>query len=399
MRFSPFVDRVAGKGAAAWAIHLEAIRQRAAGRDVILLTVGDPDQPPPEPMIEATVASLRRGRTGYARIAGAPEVREAIAARVAKRTGSACSADNVVIVPGAQAGLYFALQCLAGPGDEVIVPEPMYATYEAVVGASGARLINIRLAPDRLFHPDLEALARAVTPRTRVIWINSPHNPTGAVLSQAEIETICELCRKHDLWLLSDEVYEDFAYARPHVSPRTLPGMAERTVVVSSLSKSHAAPGFRLGWIIGPPALTGHLTNTLICSLYGGPPFIQDGALVALRQDLPEVAKIGAEYRHRAALLSSVLAEAPNCKVTAPEGGMFVLLDVRGSGLGSEAFAQLLLEREGVAVLPCDGFGPSAVGQLRISLTAEDTVLEDAGRRIIRLARQLGQRNDRDGAD
>jgi arginine:pyruvate transaminase len=397
MRFSSFVDRVAGKGAGAWAIHFEAMRQRAAGRDIILLTVGDPDQPPPEPIIEATAASLRRGRTGYAPILGYPEVRAAVAARFARRTGTACSADNVVVVPGAQAGLYFALQCLAGPGDEVIVPEPMYATYEAVVGASGAQLVNVPLAPDNAFHPDLDALAGKVTPRTRVIWINSPHNPTGAVLSRAEIETICDLCRRHDLWLISDEVYEDFAYVRPHLSPWSFPGMAERTVVVSSLSKSHAIPGFRLGWIIGPPALcghAGHLFKALVCTLYGGPPFIQDGALAALSQDLPEVAAISAAYRRRAGLLSGILMDAPNCKVTSPEGGMFVLLDVRGSGLGSEAFARMLLEREGVAVLPCDGFGPSAVGQLRISLTAEDPLLEEAGRRIIRLARQLGQRND-----
>jgi arginine:pyruvate transaminase len=399
MRFSPFVDRVAGKGAAAWAIHFDAKRQQEAGREIIFLTVGDPDQAPPEPIIEATAASLRRARTGYAPILGYPEVRSAIAVRVAKRTGVECSADNVVVVPGAQAGIYFALQCIAGPGDEVIVPEPMYATYEAVVGATGARLINIALAPDRLFHPDLDALERKVTPQTRVIWINSPHNPSGAVLSRDEIERICALCRQHDLWLLSDEVYEDFAYARPHLSPRSLPGMAERTIVVSSLSKSHALPGFRLGWIIGPPALSGHLFKALVCTLYGGPPFIQDGALVALTQDLPEVAAISADYRRRAALLSSLLAEAPSCKPTSPEGGMFVLLDVRGSGLGSEEFAKLLLEREGVAVLPCDGFGPSAVGQLRISLTAEDAVLEEAGRRIIRLARQLGQRNDRGGAN
>ncbi len=399
MRFSSYVDRVAGKGVAAWAIHAEALRQKAAGRDVILLTVGDPDQAPPEAVIEATVASLRRGgRTGYARMIGYPEVRSAIAARFAKRTGSPCSADNVVVVPGAQAGLYLALQCLAGPGDEVVVPEPMYATYEAVVGASGARLVNVSLVPERGFHPDLDALARAVTPRTRVIWINSPHNPTGAVLSRSEIEAICELCRRHDLWLVSDEVYEDFAYARPHISPWSVPGMAERTVVISSLSKSHAIPGYRLGWIIGPPALSGHLFNALTCTLYGGPPFIQDGALVALSQDLPEVAAISADYRRRAALLSSGLTEAPNCKVTSPEGGMFVLLDIRGTGLGSDAFARLLLEREGVAVLPCDGFGPSAVGQLRISLTAEDRVLDDVGQRIIRVARQLGQRNDTGGA-
>jgi len=218
LRFAPLVERVAGKGAGAWQIHFAAEQLRKAGRDIIFLTVGDPDQAPPEAVIEATVDSLRRHRTGYAPILGYPEVRAAIAERFAKRTGTPCTADNVVVVPGTPAGLYCALQCLAGPGDEVIVPEPMYATYEAVGGASGARLVNIPLRPERGFHPDLDALAKAITPRTRMIWINSPHNPTGAVFTRTEIERIAALCREHDLWLLSDEVYEDLAFARKHVS-------------------------------------------------------------------------------------------------------------------------------------------------------------------------------------
>ena len=389
MRFSPLVDRVAGKGAAAWQIHLDAIQQKAAGREIVLLTVGDPDQKPPSLMIEATVEALRAHHTGYSRILGMNELREAIAARVARRTGTACAAENVVVVPGAQAGLFCAVQCLIAPGDEVVLPEPMYATYEAVVGAAGGRIVNVPLKPENRFHPDLDALAAAVTPRTRLLWINSPHNPTGAVLSREELDFIAALCRKHDLWLLSDEVYEDLAFARPHVSPRSLPGMAERTIVVSSISKSHAAPGFRTGWIIGPPALSAHLFNLLLSMLYGGPPFIQEGALAALSRELPEVHAYSEDYRRRGALLAKILADAPNCRVAPPEGGMFVLLDVRGTGLGSEGFARALLEREAVAVLPCDGFGPSAVGQLRISLTADDAVLEDAGRRIVRLAQAL----------
>ncbi len=393
MRFSPLVDRVAGKGAGAWRIHFEASRQQEAGREIIFLTVGDPDQKPPASIIEATVASLRRHRTGYAPIVGYPEIRAAIAARFAKRTGMPCAAENVVVVPGTQAGLYAVLQCLAGPGDEVIVPEPMYATYEAVAGASGASLVNIPLRPETGFHPDLDALARAITVRTRLIWINSPHNPTGAVFERSEIEAIAGLCRQHDLWLLSDEVYEDLAFARPHISPWSLPGMAERTVVVSSLSKSHAIPGFRMGWIIGPPALTPHLFNLLLCTLYGGPPFVQDGAMVALTEDLPEVAVLHGDYRRRGALMSDTLAAAPNCRVVRLEGGMFVLLDVRASGLGSEEFAERLLASEGVAVLPCDGFGPSATGHLRISLTVDDARLKEAGERIVRLARQLAGRN------
>ncbi|WP_207484603.1 pyridoxal phosphate-dependent aminotransferase [Arenibaculum pallidiluteum] len=389
MRFSPLVNRVAGKGAAAWAVHTDAMRLRGEGRDVILLTVGDPDMAAPAPVIDAAVAALRARRTTYSPIVGYPELRAAVAARFAARTGQPCTAENVVMVPGAQAGLFCAMQCLAGPGDAVLGMEPLYATYEAVARAAGARLDTVPLRPERGFHPDLDALAKAVTPQTRVLWLNSPHNPTGAVLERAEIAAMCDLARRNDLWVLSDEVYQDLAYAREHLSPWALPGMAERTVVVSSLSKSHALPGFRLGWIIGPVELARHLHNLVLCMLYGGPPFIQDAALVALTAELPEVAGMAEAYRRRAALFVEAVAPARGCRAAAPEGGMFVLLDVRGTGLEAEAFARGLLDREGVAVLPCDGFGPSAAGHLRISLAAPDAVLADAALRILRFADSL----------
>jgi arginine:pyruvate transaminase len=392
MRFSPLVDRISGRGAGAWRVHIEAARRRDAGEEVIFLTVGDPDQAPPEPVIAATIEALRRHRTGYSSIIGYPRVRQAIAARFQRRTGRPCTADNVVVTPGAQGGVFCALQCLAGPGDEVIAPEPIYNTYEAVIGVSGARLVTVPLRADRGFHPDLEAIARAVTPRTRVIWINSPHNPTGVVFTAEEVAGIAELCRSGDLWLLSDEVYEDLAFARPHVSPWSLPGMAERTVVVSSLSKSHAMPGFRFGWIIGPGALSGHLFNLLLCMTYGSPAFIQDGVLAALERELPEAAALRQAYRRRAAMLSQILEDAPNCHVTPPEGGMFVLLDIRGTGLASEEFARALLQQENVAVLPCDGFGPSGVGHLRISLTAPEPRLAEAGQRLVHFANELKRR-------
>jgi arginine:pyruvate transaminase len=389
MRFSPLVDRVAGRGAGAWAVHIEARRREAAGENIIFLTVGDPDQAPPEPLIEATVSALRRHRTGYAGILGVPGMREAIAARVAQRTGQPCTAENIAVVPGAQGGLYSALQCLAGPGDEVIVPEPIYATYEAVIGASGARIVTVPLRPEAGFHPDLDAIAAAITPKTRVIWINSPHNPTGAVFTREEVEGIAALCRAHDLWLVSDEVYEDLAFARPHTGAWSLPGMAERTAVVSSLSKSHAVPAYRFGWIVGPPKLIEHLFNLLLCMTYGGPAFIQEGALTAFREELPAVAALRQDYRRRAELMCRILAEAANCRVVQPEGGMFVLLDVRGTGLSADGFARRMLERERVAVLPCDGFGPSAAGHLRIALSVPDPTLAEAGERIVRFARGL----------
>ncbi len=391
MRYSPLVDRIAGRGSGAWAVHIEARRRQEAGEDIIFLTVGDPDQAPPAALIEATVSALRRHRTGYAGILGFPELREAIAARVARRSGQPCGPENIAVVPGAQGGLFTALHCLAGPGDEVIVPEPIYATYEAVIGACGARMVTVPLRPEAGFHPDLDLIAAAITPRTRVIWINSPHNPTGAVFTGGEVEAIAAFCRRHDLWLVSDEVYEDLAFARPHTSAWSLPGMAERTVVVSSLSKSHAVPAFRFGWIVGPPALANHLFNLLLSMTYGSPAFIQDGALAAFKEELPEVAALRGDYRRRAELMSGILRAAPKCRVTPPEGGMFVLLDVRGTGLTAEAFALGLLEGERVAVLPCDGFGPSAVGHLRIALSAPDARLAEAGERIAHFARSLAE--------
>ena len=392
MRFSPLVDRIAGEETGAWRVHAEGVRSREAGHEVIFLTVGDPDQAAPAPVLDATIEALRRNRTGYSPIIGYPQVRTAVAERMHRRTGQPCSADNVVLTPGTQGGLFCAVNCLAGPGDEVILPEPIYGPYAGVIGASGARMVSVPLRAEKGFHPDLDSLACAVTPRTRVIWINSPHNPTGAVFTADEVAGVAALCREHDLWLLSDEVYEDLAFARPHTSPWSLPGMAERTIVASSLSKSHAMAGFRFGWVIGPPALSRHLFDFLLCMYFGGPAFIQDGAMAALGSELPEVTALRKTYRYRALLLSGILADAPNCRAIPPEGGMFVLFDVRGTGLGAQDFARQLLLGEDVALLPCDGFGPSAVGYLRIALTAPEPRLEEAGRRIVRFAQGLAKK-------
>lgn len=391
MRFAPLVERVAGRGVGTWDTHVRARQLQEAGADVILLTVGNPDQTPAAAMIEATVAALRSGRTLYAPTIGYPALRAAIAARCARRTGRPCAAENVAVVPGAQGGLFAALSCLAGAGDEVVVPEPIYATYEGVVGASGAAMVTVPLDPARGFHPDPDALAAAITPRTRVVWINTPHNPTGAVFTAAEMAAIAALCRRHDLWLLSDEVYEDLAFARPHVGAWSLPGMAERTAVVSSLSKSHAVPAFRLGWVIGPPRLIQHIANLLLSVTYGSPAFIQDGALAALSTELPEVVALHDDYARRAKLFCDLLRDAPHCRVVPPEGGMFVLLDIRDTGLAAGQFAEELLIAERVAVLPCDGFGASAAGHLRIGLNAPDARLAEAGARIVRFAQRLAQ--------
>jgi arginine:pyruvate transaminase len=388
MRYASGVGgAVQGRGG--WNVHLDALRQRADGRDIIVLTVGDPDQAPPQRVISATIEALRSRRTGYSPILGVSEVRAAIAARVARRTAAPCAAENVAVVPGAQAGLFCTLRCLAGQGDEVIVPEPMYATYQAVVRGCGAQLVNVPLAPETGFHPDLGSLRDAVTRQTRAIWINSPHNPTGAVLMRSEIAGIAEICQQNDLWLVSDEVYEDLAYARDHVGPWSLPGLCERTVVISSLSKSYAIPGFRFGWIVGPAQFIANLFPLIVSMFYGAPPFIQAGVLPALTEELPEAAALRQDYQRRAMLVAGILGKAANCRVFPPEGGMFVVLDVRASGMSSEAFARKLLEQKEVAVLPCDSFGPSGRGLVRIALTCADARLREAAERIVSLAGQL----------
>jgi arginine:pyruvate transaminase len=388
-----FASRVAGLGgaeAAAWNIHVDAMRRRAAGEDVILLSVGDPDFPTPPAIVAAAKASLDRGRTHYAEVVGQGALREAIARHHAALSGQDVEPAQVVVLAGAQSALYAACQCLLEPGDEVVVPEPMYVTYPATVAASGAAMVRVPLLAERGFHLDLDALAEAVTPRTRAILINSPHNPTGAVMTRHEVEVVAELCRRHDLWLIADEVYATLLYEDEHISPSGLSGMQERTVTVASLSKSHAMTGWRIGWLIGPAALAQHAANLALCMLYGLPPFIQDAATVALTQDHAELGAMRERFRRRRDAVCRRLAGLPGLSCARPKGGMFVMLDVRRTGLSAEEFAARLLAEEGVSVLSGDAFGGAAAGHVRLSLTAPDERLAEACNRIGRFAFRLG---------
>ncbi len=389
-RFAARVAALGGAEAAAWEIHAEGVRRRAAGEDVILLSIGDPDFPTPAPIVAAAKESLDLGRTHYAEIAGQVPLREAIARQHQRLSGQTIDPARILVLAGAQSALYTACQCLLQPGDEVIVPEPMYVTYPATVAATGATMVRVPLVAERGFHIDLDALAAAVTPRTRAVLLNSPHNPTGAVITRHEIEAIAGLCRRHDLWLVSDEVYATLLYEGEHVAPASLPGMDARTVTVSSLSKSHAMTGWRVGWLIGPPALIEHGVNLALCMLYGSPPFIQDAATVALAQDEAEHALMVERFRRRRDAVCRRLAGLPGLACSRPRGGMFVMLDVRRTGLSAEAFAQRLLAEEGVCVLSGDAFGGAAAGHVRISLTAADERLAEACNRIGRFAFRHG---------
>jgi arginine:pyruvate transaminase len=389
LRYSDLVARIEGRGSRAWEVHSRACELEREGRDVILLSIGDPDFDTPAAIVEAAYDALRAGRTHYTAMVGTLELRQAVAAHHKAMTGQDVGPDAIVVLSGAQCALFATMMCVAGPGSEVIVPEPTYATYEAVVGASGARMVQVPLRAERGFHLDPADIAAAITPRSRAVLINFPHNPTGAVITRDELDGVAELCRKHDLWLVSDEVYGTLAYDGPHLSPVMLPGMAERTVVIDSLSKSHAMTGWRVGWAVAPGDLARHLENLSLCMLYGCPPFIQDAAAAALSREWPEIGEMRRIFRARRDRMVARINAIPRLGCVRPEGGMFMMVDVRSSGLSSIEFSKRLVEAEGVAMLAGDGFGPSAEGYLRMSLTVPDARLDEACDRLERFARGL----------
>ena len=382
MRYSPFVQRISGESVSAWDIHYAAIEARGRGEDVIVLSVGDPDFATDERISAAASAALEQGDTHYTHVLGRPALREAIAAKQRRLLGIEVSADNVALVAGAQNGLFATSLCLFSSGDEVLVPEPMYLTYEACIHASGAQIACVQQPAANGFRLTAAALEAALTDKTRGIALATPCNPTGNVYSREELEAVAEVARKHDLWVISDEVYGQLTYDREHLSIASLPGMAERTVILNSLSKTHAMTGWRVGWVIAPPALVGHLDNLLLCMLYGLPGFIQEAALKALELDEEVIGSAREVYRRRRDLVVAGLKQVQLLDCREPEAGMFMLVDVRRTGLSSMDFAWQLFRATGVSVLDAQAFGASAEGFVRISFTVADEVLKDACQRI-----------------
>lgn len=382
MHFSPLVDRIAGEGAAAWDLHADAQAARDRGEDVILLSVGDPDLDTPEPVTEAAVSALHGGDTHYTEALGIPALRGAIARHFVAHGGWDAGPDNVCVVSGAQNGLFFASMLLLQPGDEAIMLEPGYVTYEATIGASGATPVAVGTPAGNGFRPDPDAIAAAVTPRTRALLLTNPNNPTGVVMTADELSAIAGIARQHDLWVISDEVYAALCFDAAHRCIASLPGMAERTVTVSSVSKSHAMTGWRSGWLVGPRAFIDHAANLTLCVLYGLPGFVQQATLVALEQADAVSQRVRGILRRRRDLLVERLAAIPELRVTPPEAGMFVMVDARGTGLDSAAFARRLYQEQGVSVLDGSAFGAGGAGHVRLSYTVDEGRLEEACRRI-----------------
>ncbi|WP_223515814.1 pyridoxal phosphate-dependent aminotransferase [Pseudomonas sp. GL-R-26] len=383
MRYSALTQRIAGDGAAAWQIHDRALALREQGVDVLLLSIGDPDFDTPQPIVHAAIDSLLAGDTHYPAVRGSQGLRDSIARHHRQRSGQAVDAQHVIVFPGAQCAVYSVVQCLLDPGDEVLVAEPMYVTYEGVFGACGAKVVPVPVRSQNGFRVDPADVAALITPNTRAMLLNSPNNPSGANLPLTTWKALAALCIRHDLWLISDEVYSELLFEGEHISPASLPGMAERTATINSLSKSHAMSGWRVGWVIGPQSLCEHLVNLSLCMLFGIPDFIQNAAQLALDENLPHVAQMREEYRLRRDLVCASLDLCPGIRAIRPDGGMFVMVDVRQTGLSAQHFAERLLDGYGVSVLAGEAFGPSAAGHIRIGLVVDRPKLADACRRIV----------------
>lgn len=382
MKFSSLVNRIAGEGVDAWRIHSTALAAAARGEDVIVLSVGDPDFATPEPIVDAAVRALRAGDTHYTVIPGRESLRQAIAQQHVERCGQSVQSENVIVTSGAQNALFCAAQCLCEAGDEVLVPEPMYLTYEASIRASGATLVSVPVDADNHFRINLSTLQAAITPRTRAIFLATPCNPTGVVMRLGELQAVAKLAQAHDLWVVSDEVYSDLTFEQEHISIAALPGIAERTVTISSLSKSHAMAGWRLGWAVAPAPLITHMENLLLCMLYGIPGFVQEAALEAIAMRRVVVPAMRAEYRKRRDIAFRLLGDVPGLRCRLAEAGMFMLIDIRDTGMSAHDFTWGLFRQTGVSVLDALAFGPTARGFLRLGFVVGEERLTEACQRM-----------------
>ncbi len=390
MKFAKVTGRLSGLGSEKWAVHIEGKRRAALGVPMIFLSIGEPDAAPPAAILDEADRQMRAGRIRYAEGRGEANARRALARLYTRQTGRTISENHFIYLPGTQTALYAAMMTVVDEGDEVLMADPYYATYEGVIAAAGGVPVPIRVDPDHGFHLKAADLERAITPRSRVLLMNTPSNPTGAVFTRAEIEKIGKVCEKHDLWIISDEVYATLTYGNTvFSSPFDVPELEKRTIVVSSISKSHAMPGFRCGWIAASPDFCDQCIPVTETMLFGSQPFLEDAMAYALDNQFPELDAMKRNYESRAKALVEALDGSKKVSARMPEGGMFVMVDVRKTGLSGEAFAWKLLEEENVVTMPGESFGQGGTGHLRVALTVGADQITEACKRIVKLAERV----------
>ncbi len=339
----------------------------AQGRKIIHLEIGEPDFATPAHVIEAAVDALHAGHTHYVPAPGIPELRESVVSFLERWQRLRTSPDRVVITPGAKPVMFFVMLALCQDGDEVIYPNPAFPMYESIAAFTGAKPVPLPLREENEFRIDPAELERLITPRTRLLILNSPHNPCGSALTKADCEAIAEIAMKHDLTVLSDEVYWAIRYDGGHASVLDVDGMAERTILLDGWSKTFAMTGWRLGFGVLPPALVEPVTRLIINSVSCTSAFSQHAARAALEGPWEPVERMVAEFRARRDLIVDLLNKIPGVSCQTPHGAFYVFPRVTELGLPVATLQGRLMNEAGVAVLPGTAFGGYGEGFLRLS--------------------------------
>jgi arginine:pyruvate transaminase len=388
-KLSQRITTLNGDGSDGWDVFYRARAMVASGEDVIELTIGEHDIRTDPTILKAMYDSAVGGHTGYAMVPGVDALRSRVAARTEAMTGVPTTKENVLITPGGQAALFAAHMAVCAPGDTAAYIDPYYATYPGVVRSASAVPSTVPTRAEVGFMPERAALETACAGAVSLL-INTPNNPTGALYPRATLETIADVVTSHDMWLISDEVYDTQVWEGSHLSPRALPGMADRTLVVGSMSKSHAMTGSRVGWLIGQREAIACAIDLATNTTYGVPGFLQDSALFALESEGLDI-EVGAPFQRRREIAQRVLAGHAVVRAVPAQGAMYVMLDIRRTGLSGEAFANALLDAHRIAVMPGESFGVSAAGHLRIAMTVGDDRFEAALRTICAFADDLAK--------
>ncbi len=388
--FSQLAERLHNEESSGWNVHRRALEKQRNGEDVVLLSVGDPDFRTPDPIIDNAVSHMRVGRTHYSPALGELNFRRAVADYETRTSPHRCSPEEVAIFPGGTAAIYAVMSCLLDPGDEIVIPDPMYVGYPGIMQALNATIVPVATDPASNFLPDLERIKAAVTSRTKVVFVNTPGNPTGTIIDKQTLQGLAAFCYDRGLWLVCDEVYSMFTFDKPHISLRASAERLDNLVMIDGLSKSHAMSGWRMGWVVGPIGLMQHLENYATTSLFGCPQFIQDAAAFALSNDEYYVREMRDEYKKRRDYVVAQINQIPGLSCHRPEAGMFVIIDVSSFDSDDIRFAEQLLDAENVSVVPGSAFGSSTRGHIRLSLVQPLHTLKEGCARLANFAAAVG---------
>lgn len=362
----------------------------ATMKDVISLGIGEPDFTTPDPIIEAGIRSLRGGETHYTSNSGILELREVITSHLERLYGIHYDPKTEVIVTvGVSEALYLALTAILEPGEEVIVPTPCFVSYQAEVVLAGGVAVELPTCVEDNFIVRPEALEAAITPKTKAILLGYPNNPTGAVATREVMLEVARIAEKHDLVVISDEIYDQLVYGVPHICFATLPGMKERTITLGGFSKSYAMTGWRAGYAAAPADFIAGLVRIHQYTIMSAPTMSQVAAIEAVKNGAPHVEEMRQEYDRRRRLIVNGLNEL-GLPTFEPHGAFYAFPRVDVSGMDSETFAQKLLEEEKVACVPGDAFGPGGEGYVRCSYATAYEKIEEALHRMERFMRRHG---------